>query len=156
MPVQNLRAFRATGESYDGGPGNVRTVLWPTGGAIPSAQTFSPNISAVACTVNDPSPLARTLLVSTSATPQVGELLIKNQNPYWVTLTFTTNSATGAFPYTQASVVPQSVAIPPNGIFFIPDNWSLLTGLAAQLFTDGTQAVAPSTEILYFDVCQWG
>lgn len=155
MPVQNLRAFSWTGESYDGGPGNVRTVRWPLTGAVPTLQSFPPNINTVACTTADFSPLVRVLTPNSSTVTNVGEFVLKNQNSYWVTMTWSTNSVTGAFPYTNV-VASQSVAIPPNGLFFIPDNWVTVTALAAQLYTDGTQAIAPSTEILYFDLCQWG
>ncbi len=157
MPVQNLRAYQWIGESLDGGPGNVRTVIWPPTGLVPTTQTFAPNIQTLGFRLDKTVEISSFLATLTSNIPTtaLGEMILKNQNPFWVTFTVTANGVTAVL----GSLPSQSwnVAIPPMGLYFVPSNVTAFTAITTGLPANGTVPKAPNNmQRCNFDMVVWG
>jgi hypothetical protein len=138
MPANNLRALQWTGESYDSGPGNTRTINWPPAGPTPLVQVAAPSISSISFTV--PYLNASQWFAPTTS----GEVLIRNRNEYWLTLQCTVTTSNGA---TNTVSIP----VAPLGLVFLPPTVTAIVSIQGGNLFDGSQSVPVSGQYLYLD-----
>lgn len=140
-----IRAYRFHGYSQENGPGNdvVFTVsgnyTTPTSGTAMTMQTVSVVPGA---------------LFSTAWFGWSGETIIKNANPYWLTINVTMNAV--VVPGLTTTTTTANITIPPYGFWPVASNITAINTIVTGNIYDGTQPVAPSTQTLYLDVMKTG
>ena len=139
--VTNSRLYQWIAESYDSGPGNLRTYNFPPNGPSLVQQQFAPFIQSISFAP------PYTTASQWFTQPLNGEAFIRNRCPYWLTVTCTMLTSVGT---TTTGV---DLVIPPFQIFFLPSTVTAITNITGQDIFDGNQAVATTGGIqtLYFD-----
>jgi hypothetical protein len=153
---QNFRVLQLEGQNYDGGNTNAQLITFPNTPLPVNAALSQPLINSVGYTTTDFTALQQ--VFNSTLTATVGEVVLRNQSPYWISITYNANGGVTAMPPSSSTpaTVSLKVAIPPYGLWVVAFNNLLgITALAGGHYLDGAQPVPPTTTTLYADVVYW-